>query len=63
MNFQYVQPTEAQKILMQIFRDKFKDLAHDISTALPDTGRGKVECFIKLEEAAFWLNKAITEND
>lgn len=60
--FQYVKPTEEQKVLMQGFRDKFEKLAEEIKEALDD-GRGKSLALTKLEESAMWLNKAITKND
>jgi len=61
-NFNYVQPTEEQKERMQIFRDKFAALCTDIIDTVPN-GRGRSVAFTKLEEASFWLNKAITLND
>jgi len=61
-NFNYVQPTEEQKERMQIFRDKFAALCTDIIDSVPN-GRGRALAFSKLEEASFWLNKAITLND
>lgn len=63
MSFQVVHATEAQEILMQIFRDKFEDITGVMEQTLPDFSREKSICITKLEEAAFWLNKAITEND
>lgn len=40
--FQYVKPTEEQKVLMQGFRDKFEKLAEEIKEALDDwTKAGK----------------------
>jgi len=61
MSFQYVQPTEEQKATMQNFRDKFQVLAEEMK-GLPSS-RGLSLALTKLEESAFWLNKAITQND
>lgn len=62
MSYQYVQPSEEQKVLMQVFRDKFEALHKEIEQSV-EHSRGRSSCFTKLEEAAFWLNKAITKND
>lgn len=62
MSFQYIQPTEEQKELMQEFRDKFETLAAEIELRIPST-RGRSLAITKLEESAFWLNKGITQND
>lgn len=62
MSFQYIQPNPEQEALMQEFRDKFTALAGEIEGKLP-ISRGRSLAFTKLEEAAFWLNKSITEND
>lgn len=62
MSFQYVQPTEEQKALMQKYRDQFEALASAIALDV-ENSRGKSLAITKLEEAAFWLNKAITKND
>ena len=59
-SFQYVQPTEEQKVLMQSFRDKYEAL-YEALNELP-TGRSLSLAGTKLEESAFWLNKHITEN-
>ena len=61
MSFQYVQPTEEQKALMQVFRDRFTILVEEIK--ILEKSRGISLAITKLEEAAFWLNKAITKND
>lgn len=61
MTFQYVAPTEEQKTLMQGFRDQFQALADEMKN-LP-ASRGLSLSITKLEEAAFWLNKSITNND
>lgn len=61
MSFQYIQPTEEQKELMQGFRDRFEELSSDIKIIGPS--RGVSLALTKLEEASFWLNKAITKND
>lgn len=58
---QYVQPTEEQKAIMQVFRDKYEALLVDVRT-LP-ASRGLSLAVTKLEESAMWLNKAITKND
>jgi len=58
--FQYVQPTDEQKTAMQTFRDKYEALATELET-LPKS-RGLSLALTKLEESAFWLNKAITQN-
>lgn len=57
---QYVQPTEEQKAKMQEFRDKMETLYREIE-ALPKN-RGNALALTRLEEAAMWLNKGITEN-
>ena len=57
---QYVQPTEEQKAKMQEFRDKMETLYREVET-LPKN-RGTALALTKLEEAAMWLNKGITEN-
>jgi ClpP class serine protease len=62
MSFQFVQPTEEQKALMQEFRDKFESISNEISEKV-GSSRGLSLAKTKLEEAAFWLNKAITNND
>ncbi len=61
MSFQFVQPTEEQKELMQQFRDKYTEL-HSYLIGL-EKSRGLSLAITKLEESAFWLNKAITKND
>lgn len=62
MGYQYIQPTDEQKEKMQNFRDKFEALHKEISEAV-ENSRGRSSCLTKLEEASFWLNKAITKND
>lgn len=59
--FQFVEPTEEQKAQMQEFRDKYEQLANDVKTLAPR--RGVSLALTKLEESAFWLNKALTQND
>lgn len=59
--FQYVQPTDEQKEVMQKFRDEYEALATKLAE-LPSS-RGLSLALTKLEESAFWLNKAITKND
>jgi len=60
MSFQYIQPTEEQKALMQKFRDKYEALAEELKELEPS--RGLSLSMTKLEESSFWLNKAITKN-
>ncbi len=62
MSFQYIQPTEEQKAIMQEFRDKYETLANELKTKI-EASRGLSLAVTKLEESAFWLNKAITKND
>lgn len=62
MSFQYVQPTEEQKLLMQEFRDKFEVLSNEVKNKV-GASRGLSLAITKLEESSFWLNKAITQND
>jgi len=62
VSFQYVSPTFVQKDIMQRFRDKFQKLSEEINDAMNDS-RGRALALTKLEESAFWLNKAITNND
>jgi hypothetical protein len=59
--FQYVQPTEEQKELMQKYRDAYEALAAHIDEL--ESSRGVSLAKTKLEESAFWLNKAITKNE
>lgn len=61
MTFQYVTPTDEQKALMQEFRDKYEALAEELKKL--EKSRGLSLAITKLEESAFWLNKAITKND
>jgi len=61
MSFQYIQPTEEQKEIMQVFRDKFEALTEEIKS-LVEESRGRSLAITKLEEASFWLNKGITHN-
>lgn len=62
MSFQYINPTDDQKALMQSFRDKFEALSNEIKEKV-GASRGSSLVQTKLEEASFWLNKAITNND
>lgn len=62
MTFQYVQPTEEQKALMQKFRDKYEALSAELKAEVP-ASRGLSLALTKLEESGFWLNKSITKND
>jgi len=65
MTYQYIKPTEKQIATMQNFRDKFESLHKEIEESAQQMPlpRGYELCLTKLEEASFWLNKAITEND
>lgn len=58
---QFVQPTEEQKALMQLFRDKLEAVYQEVETLGPS--RGRSIALTKLEEASMWVNKAITKND
>lgn len=62
MSFQYIKPTEEQIETMQKYRDKFEALHDEIADEILSS-RGRSSCLTKLEEASFWLNKAITKND
>ena len=62
MTFQYIEPTKEQKEQMNKFRDMMESLSNEIKDCVEDS-RGKSLCITKLEEASFWLNKSITEND
>ena len=62
MSFQYIKPTDEQVVLMQEFRDKFELLAKEINEKILES-RGRSLSITKLEEAAFWLNKGITNNN
>lgn len=62
MSFQYIQPTEEQKELMQEFRDKYESLVAEMKDKV-ETCRGLSLAITKLEESSFWLNKGITKND
>ena len=61
-SFQYVAPSDTQKAIMQVFRDKYQALFQEI-TNMPTYGRGKSKALELLEESAMWLNKNITRND
>ena len=61
MSFQFIQPTDEQKAQMQAFRDKYESLCAEVKAL--GQGRGLSLTITKLEESAFWLNKAITKND
>lgn len=62
MSFQYIVPTEEETVTMQNFRDEYEALANRLKEALGES-RGLSLAITKLEESAFWLNKAITKND
>lgn len=59
--FNYVQPTDEEKALMQIYRDKFQAL-YDEMNSHGITNRGMSIANTKLEESSMWLNRAITNN-
>ena len=61
MSFQFIPVTDEQKAQMQEFRDRYELLANDIQKL--EKSRGLSLAITKLEESAFWLNKAITKND
>jgi hypothetical protein len=61
VSFQYVQPTDEQKAIMQKFRDKYQVLSEELSQ-LPKS-RELSLALTNLEQSGFWLNKAITHND
>ena len=61
--FQYVQPTDEQKEVMQKFRDLYEALKNEIEESSLESSRGLSLALTKLEESAMWLNKAITKND
>lgn len=59
---QYVQPTDKQIEVMQVFRDKYEALCEEIKEQIP-ISRGSSLAITNLEQSAMWLNKAITNND
>lgn len=59
--FQYVDPTDEQKELMQSFRDKYQALYEEVADL--ESSRSHSLALTKLEESAMWLNKSITKND
>jgi hypothetical protein len=60
VQFNYVQPTEQQKELMQLYRYRFEALYADVSGL--ESNRALSRALTKLEEASMWLNKSITNN-
>ncbi len=62
MGYQYVKPTDEQVAKMQVFRDKFEAMHKEIEESV-EHSRMLRSCLNKLEEASFWLNRAITQND
>lgn len=59
----YLKPTgEIFMSLESDFKDKFDQLFFDIGENI-DSSRARDLCFIRLQEAKFWLNKAITKID
>lgn len=62
MSFQFTPVDDETKASMQEFRDKYEALYQEISEKFP-ASRGLSLAKTKLEESAFWLNKAITKND
>lgn len=69
MTYQYVKPTNEQIEQMQKFRDKFEKLHNEIQEIVKEENGflfatlGIKNSLEKLQEASFWLNKAITNND
>ena len=61
ITFQYVQPTDEQKEVMQKFRAKYEILYKEVQEL--GVGRGLSLALTNLEQSAMWLNKAITKND
>jgi hypothetical protein len=59
--FDYLKPTEAQLAKMTAFRKAFSDLAQEIGDAVPES-RYRSLTLTSLEEAAMWINKAITRH-
>jgi hypothetical protein len=57
---QFLRIPQEQKATMQVYRDKMENLYSEIS-GLPKN-RGTALALTKLEEAAMWLNKGITNN-
>lgn len=62
MSFQFVEISPEQKELMQEFRDKYEALYNELTQKI-EASRGLSLAKTKLEESAFWLNKAISKND
>lgn len=59
--FQYINPTEEQKELMNAYRTHYQWMHDHIIAEIPES-RGRSLAITKLEESAFWLNKGITNN-
>ena len=59
--FFYVQPTDEQKTLMEIYRAHYQWLKEHIEKEIPES-RGRSIALTKLEESGMWLNKGITNN-
>lgn len=59
--FQFVEPSEGQKEIMQNFRDKFDVIYQEIIKTITEN-RARSIALTKLEESGMWLNKAITSN-
>lgn len=59
--FNYLKPTDAQVETMDDFRKAFAELAEHIETDVPES-RYRSLCITRLEEAAMWVNKAITRH-
>jgi hypothetical protein len=59
--FEYLRPTEAQLATMQGLRESFAKLAREIGANVPES-RYRSLTLTSLEEAAMWVNKAITRH-
>lgn len=61
VTFEYLQPTDEQKLTMNRLRTAYKALYEEVKSNLP-ANRGASIALTKLEESAMWVNKSITEN-
>lgn len=60
--WQFHNPTDAQKAVMQKFRDAFEALANLIDAEAPPC-RQRSLALTHLEEAAVWANKAANQRE